>query len=42
MVNFILVFFKGNKIVEDLVKILEIFIFDNGIINLLIVVRGIF
>lgn len=40
MVNFTLVFLKGNKTVEDLVKILETSISDNGTINSLIVARG--
>ena len=33
MINFTLVFLKGNKTVEDLVNILETSISENGTIN---------
>ena len=39
MINFILVFLKGNKTAEDLVKILEISVSNNGTINSLFVAR---
>ena len=40
VINFTLVFLKGNKTLEDLVKILETSIADNGTINSLTVARG--
>lgn len=39
MINFTLVFLKGNKTVEDLVKILETSVSDNGTISSLSVAR---
>ena len=39
MINFTLVFLKGNKTVEELVKMLETSVADIGTINLLHVAR---